>query len=294
MKKSIYFYWGNETMSFMRYMTLFSFCELNPDWQVFLIENKMPSERALDDSVEERQDKTEYKGLDYSDQLRELPINYFEFDPVMLDMDPDIVSKMSDVHIKDMLNWKILAEGRGVVADMDILFTKPLTPSINPSAHIGLICFSGYPKRDYIPVSFMYASKPTEFFRKVYQTSINNYDPAVYESCGTPCIQEPNIHMVQDNYPDMIVQHFKDSIVFPYTNYPWATGIEMLYNGDFSAELAKDFVGIHWYGGAPLSQRYNNLINHKTIMEDKFANTMTIKMKEVLCLSRSSQPKELI
>ena len=34
--KRIFFYWGGSDMSWMRYMTLYSFRKMNPDWEVIL------------------------------------------------------------------------------------------------------------------------------------------------------------------------------------------------------------------------------------------------------------------
>ena len=32
----MYFYWGGSAMSWMRYMTLYSFRKMNPDWEMVL------------------------------------------------------------------------------------------------------------------------------------------------------------------------------------------------------------------------------------------------------------------
>lgn len=277
--KDIYFYWGNEEMSFMRYMTLYSFCKLNKDWTVYLVVNNLPSTRILSNTVE-KQDKTEYLGKDYSSYLQDLDINYIYFTEDMLDLPKDIVYSMSDIHIKDLLNWKILSEGKGAVADMDILFTSPLTPFINNDTDIGLICFSNFPQKDYIPVSFMYSSKKTEFFTDTYKRALRMYDPSVYESCGTLCIEEKNITAIIAKYTNCVVQHFSDGMIFPLTSYEWSKGISMLYEGDFTSNLYKNSAGIHWYGGAPQSQVFNNIIDESLCV----VNTITLKIKEILIL----------
>lgn len=271
MKKDIYFYWGNDTMSYMRYMTLYSFCKFNPNWKVYLIVNK--STGVLRGTVE-KQDKTEYKGQDYSNLITNLNINILNFSDKMIGLDSD---DMSDVHIKDVLNWKVLSEWGGLVADMDILFIKPM---IDIEGDIGLVCFDGNPQKDYIPVTFMYSSGSNEFFKDVYQNVLKKYKPEIYESCGTLCIKEKNIVEVQNNYKDLIVTKLNDFIVFPFIDYTWGTGIEMLYKGDFRHLMCKDVVGIHWYGGAPLSQQYNNILNKQTIYE--IDNTITKMIRRML------------
>ena len=271
-------------MSYMRYMTLYSFCKFNPDWTVYLIENNLPQDRPMTGTVE-KQDKAEYNGPDYTAQLDTLPLTRIDFDVSMLDLLPEVVYSMSDVHIKDILNWKLLSEGCGVVADMDILFTAPLTSSIQEDADIGLICFNGFPQKDYIPVSFMYASKETSFFKYTYKRALLNYNPLIYESCGTLCIEESNIQEIISKYPDINIQKLEDAIVFPLVDYPWGTGIDMLYKGKFVDKLHPASVGIHWYGGAPQSQQFNNTINH-TMFEGSLTttNTITLKIKEILSL----------
>lgn len=279
MKKDIYFYWGNETMSFMRYMTLMSFCFFNPDWVTHLIKNDNISHRQLYGTVE-KQDKTEYKGPDYSHLLSKLPIDLIAFDASMIDLDSEIVSNMSDVHIKDILNWKILSDCGGIVADMDIIFIRPMGNSIEDKTDVGLICFDGYPKKDYIPVSFMYSSGDNEFFSAVYKNALKNYTPDVYESCGTLCIPEKNLNEIKENFPNLNIQKLKDEIAFPFTKYEWNKGIQMLYNGDNTHLMRPGAVGIHWYGGAPLSQSANNKIDDKTVF--MIDNTITLEMRKIL------------
>jgi len=277
MLKDIYFYWGNSTMSYMRYMSLYSFCKLNPDWNVYLVLND--SKQLKVDTVE-KQDKTEFKGEDYYHLVKLLNINTIDFENKMINLDNSVVDKMSDVHIKDILNWKILSEWGGVVADMDILFTKPIGALINDDTNIGLICFSNYPKPNYIPVSFMYSSGNNDFFKKTYNRALSNYNPDVYESCGTLCIEEQNLTEIIKNYPNNVVQRLPDTTVFPFVEYEWNEGIRKLYQGDFRCNIHPDAVGIHWYAGTSQSQEQNNKLNAQTVYE--INNTISNSIKEIL------------
>ena len=277
--KSIYFYWGNDTISYMRFMTLYSFKFYNPTWTIYLIKNNQDNKRILKGTVE-KQDKTEYIGKDYSYLLDTLDIIIIEFDNKMIDLDDSIVSVMSDVHIKDILNWKLLSEQGGVVADMDILFTAPISKSITHHADIGLVCFDGNPQKDYIPVSFMYSSGNNIFFNKIYKNALVNYKDNVYESCGTNCIYEKNLNRISDAYPNIIIQKLNDSIVFPFIAYPWLEGINMLYEKDNTNLMHYESIGIHWYGGAPQSQKYNNILNDRTVHE--INNTISVNIRRIL------------
>mgnify|MGYP001248558865 CR=1 FL=1 len=265
-------------MSYMRYMTLYSFCFFNPSWKIHFIKNNNKSKRNLIGTME-KQDKTEYCGSDYSYLINKLNINVISFENSMIDLPTTVVDTMSDVHIKDILNWKLLYDNGGVVSDMDILFIKPITDEIFDDVDVGLVCFDNYPKKDYIPVSFMFGANRNSFFKNVYHNAINNYKADIYESCGTLCIKEKNINEIRNNYPDLNVQRLNDSIVFPFIDYPWVDGIEILYNGDYSHLISVNSIGIHWYGGAPLSQHFNNIINDETI--DSVNNTMSVAIRRL-------------
>lgn len=264
-------------MSYMRYMTLYSFCKLNPNWKVNLIVNN--SEQLRVDTIE-KQDKTEFKGIDYYSMIKSLNINTIDFENKMLNIDNNVVDKMSDVHLKDILNWKILAEWGGLVADMDILFTKSMNNLINDDTDIGLICFSNYPKPNYIPVSFMYSSGNSAFFKKTYNNALLNYNANVYESCGTLCIEESSLIDIIKNYPNSVVQHLPDGTVFPFVEYEWNESICKLYIGDFRCDMNSEAIGIHWYAGTPQSQKQNNELNAQTVY--KINNTISNSIKEIL------------
>lgn len=277
MIKDIYFYWGNATMSYMRYMALHSFCKLNPEWHVYLITNDSKQLRV---ATVEKQDKTEFKGKDYYQLIKNINITTLDFENNMLNLEESVVEQMSDVHIKDVLNWKILSDWGGIVADMDILFTKPIGTLIKKSTDIGLICFDKYPQPDYIPVSFMYSSGNNRFFKDTYNRALKAYDPSVYESCGTLCIKESNLIEIAEKYNESRIQRLPDATVFPFVNYEWNEGIRMLYQGDYSQNIHKDSIGIHWYAGAPQSQKHNNLLNDETV--NAINNTISNNIKEIL------------
>ncbi len=285
MKKDIYFYWGNETMSYMRYMTLYSFCIFNPDWKVYLIKNSIPTTRVM--HTAEKQDKTEYKGKDYSGYLEDLNVNTVNFELSMIDLDANIVCDMSDVHIKDILNWKILSEFGGVVADMDILFTKSITGQINENTDIGLVCFDGYPEKNYIPVTLMYSSGANNFFEKTYRNSLAGYDPYSYESCGNLCMEERTLEDVRLNFPNVVIQKLNNEIIFPFVNYPYHEAIAKLHTAVHTGEMVSEAIGIHWYGGNQVSQANTYVINDENIY--KIDNTLTIATRGVLCQNPNNQ-----
>jgi hypothetical protein len=267
-------------------MTLYSFSVFNPTWRVHLIWNNNVSKRYLSGTIE-KQDKTEYTGLNYLHLIYELNIDIIDFENSMIDLPENIVSNMSDVHIKDMLNWKLLASKGGLVCDMDVLFVAPIPEDIFEGADVGLICFEDNPKKDYIPVSIMYGSASNRFYTNTYNNALKSYVPSIYECLGTNCIKEKNIEEIKTNYSELIVNRLPDSLIFPFIAYPWHIGIEMQHYANAIDRMHKDSIGIHWYGGAPLSQIFNNKINNATTYS--IDNTITTIIRRILCHNHNNQ-----
>ena len=71
--KRIFFYWSGHNLSWMRYMTLFSFRKLNPDWDIILYLSDNTNTTKTWKGVEE-QDFSNYKGHNYFNKLEELNI----------------------------------------------------------------------------------------------------------------------------------------------------------------------------------------------------------------------------
>ncbi len=65
---------------------------------------------------------------------------------------------------------------------------------------------------------------------------------------------------LKSRYPKITIWNFKDVVI-----YPWPyNDIEHYFEFNHK-ELPKDCVGLHWYGGSPLSQESNNKITPGSI-----------------------------
>ena len=162
----IYLYWGNDKLSFLRFLTIHTLCKFNE--RVVLIKRRRRN--YVHDNLEWteiKQDFQSFEGMDYSSYINypNLTIEYLEEDY------PEIALRnLSDVHISDLLGWYILATKGGTISDMDILYIKPVPEIV---ADIQLVSFSDHPKRDYIPVSFM-QGRPNQFYKEVFIRAVQN------------------------------------------------------------------------------------------------------------------------
>ena len=169
--KVAYFYWGSETMSFLRYMTFYTFRAHNTDWKIVLIKRKKPLGK-IDYGWAETQDFMLNELPDYSHKLDELNVTVEWLE----DEYPEIAAlDISDVHTSDILAWYILARKGGVVSDTDIIFTRPFDYERFKNTEFGIVCFEGWPKKDYMPVSFM-ISQPNIIHDRTYKASLKNVD----------------------------------------------------------------------------------------------------------------------
>jgi hypothetical protein len=255
--KRAFFYWGNETMSFMRYMTLASFRHFNPDWEIVLITHD--GGRPRWQSTEEI-DKYTYDGPDYSSLLKGLKVTLEPHDAMWTH---GLDQHMTDVHCKDLSMWYLLATRGGVIADMDILFINPMD-ELNLDCDVGLVCFEGYPRPGYIPVTFM-AGTPNRFFNECHRNALMNYDPEIYECCGNNSIEFDNIEILAAHYPELIVKRLKDRVVFPFVEDPYEIACVKAVAQDHCAALHSNSVGIHWYAGNPVVNRIVQTVTHKNV-----------------------------
>lgn len=236
---TLWFFWGQERMTFLRAMTLRSACRIHGN--VALITRPACHEGGAE--WKERQDFQFNSNLpDWSHTLDALPIRRL----ALRDFAPDIADlSADDVHTADLLRWKILAEYGGTVADMDIVFIRPL-PAVD--ADVKIVRFSGHPKPGYAPVSFM-QGRPCETWRIAFARAWSSYDPATYESCGSGVI------------PDAVPGALDEHIIFPWAGeHPWSLWRDWMFTSDKWPAIPSTCCGIHWYAGH--NQAFNQALRN--------------------------------
>lgn len=278
-QKQIYFYWGNQKLSFLRYMTIKSFSFFNPDWEINIVKNNKIASKNLWITVEE-QDNESYNGHDYREELFNIKkLNIIDIENIF----PVDYSNMSNVHIKDMINWYLLSSRSCVVADMDILFTKSITTntSIDWDSNVNICNYDFH--KNYIPVSLMISkvkdNGKNDFYQDVYNNCIKKYDPKVYESCGTNSIPYKSIYDIIENYKELKINKMDEESVFPFIKINM-NHMNYIFEQNSLHILTPNTIGIHWYGGKPVSQKYNNMVNHTNYMN--YNNTICNIIKKIM------------
>ena len=117
MKKTMTFFWSGEKLSWLRYMTLYSFRKLNPDWVMELYLSK--TVKNLDEKWATREVQDNFSSIseDNIDKIYDLDINVIEHIPQR---------HIHPAHNSDLFQWSWLGENSGFYSDMDILFIRPI------------------------------------------------------------------------------------------------------------------------------------------------------------------------
>jgi hypothetical protein len=278
--KKIHFYWGNDKISFLRYMTLKSFRYFNPEWEINLVINDKASKDYMKWTTLESQDKIGYIGGDYFEKIHDLRVNIkpLDYNLFINDIDPE----MSDVHISDFLGWWLLWKEGGIVADMDILFTKQVSQLIatlnRQKCNSAMAMFSKF--ENYMPVSFMVGDgKDNQFYKDIFSRAKNNYNPAIYQSAGSNSVPFKSLDNIHQTYRQLVFMPLSEYIVFPFHNQLDACWSEWCFTGNYVDNMEGNHIGIHWYAGTPLSQIWNNKINENNYAQ--YNNTICNLIKKI-------------
>lgn len=257
---ALWFFWGQKHLSFLRWMTLYSASQIHDDVRLVLREEELKPSVSW---KEEQDFQTQPKGKNWLPEVDNLSVK-----KVMLgDIAPDLANlKIPDVQTADLLAYKILGKYGGTVADMDIIFLKPL-PQVEQNIQIPI--FLGEPKPGYVPVSFL-QGKPCAEWQKIYEVALKLYNPDRYESCGSPAITSV--------IGRLNILKLSEHIVFPWAGeHPWSLWHKWLFMADEWPEIPEDCCGIHWYGGR--NQMWNRAIQCR---EDCTRGAIGWAVREVL------------
>jgi hypothetical protein len=262
--KKIFFYWGNETMSWMRYMTLYSFRLMNPDWKIIVYHSKCGLDKKTWGS-KEQQDFHNFASENYIDRLTQLHIEFKHWD--LADnkiIKTNNITTMGASHKSDFFKWCILHDEGGIYSDFDIIYFRSLDKYyelLNRHNYDVAIC-----QTNYLSVGFLAATQYNEFYKDIFKNALNRYTPKQYQSAGVQAVYDlyntsgPKgvLNTAIRKYPNLKFYNNPFALVYPYDS----ENVAYAFNTDIKiASLSQVVIGYHWYAGHPVSQKYNNLLN---------------------------------
>jgi len=259
--KKIFFYYVGDKLPWMRYMSLYSFRKLNPDWEITLYTNKNIGGNSW--NSKHTQDYMYFDNDDYYDEL--LKLNIIIKDIGLPDTHKLLLNE-NPIYISDVFRYYKLYEDGGFYSDTDILFIKSMDELYNNITQnkYNTIIY----QQSYIAIGFLGANKGNEFFKDLFEKSIlyKNNDKN-YQKFGVNFIRS----IYGSNPMSTMVGKF--NTLKPYTlkendfyKYGWMTIKKMFTpNNGVDIESFDDVIGYHWYGGDKenIVSKYNNILTHE-------------------------------
>ncbi len=262
--KIAHFYWGGDTMPFLRYLTIKSFVGQNPDWTAILHRPAVFGTIIPTwGSHEQKQSANTHKAsINYYDEVEKLGVSVVQHNF----KDYGIENNIHEVHKSDFLRWKLLAEQGGIWADMDIIFTRPMNymPEnipLNANVNVGLCRYGDGAHA----IGFLMSSANNNFFCQVFDKAKKCFNKGKYQSIGSTMMHRffRDSRRIQSISPGTNVLFVNLSTVYSITNI-----------GDFisNKNYIEDYpeaIGFHWYGGHPDTSKVEGSINQDNYMEFK-------------------------
>ena len=260
------FFWAGPRMSWMRYLTLHTFRQHNPDWRITLYQ---PAEAARGKAVSKRQASQDSEsGPDYTARLGSLDIEVRPWTAPLPDLGP--------AHAADFCEWDQLGSGGGFFSDMDILFLRPMPHSLVRDAN-AVFCGSG----GLMSIGFLGASPGCRLFQDISQAARTNCHTDGYESAGANAIyamakvrprpeRAPGpecLKRFRVEYPDLFITSLHPETIYPFEY----TQVDRIFSE--ANEVPAQCCGIHWFGGSAISQEWNRLLTHENYRD--YRNTFT-------------------
>jgi hypothetical protein len=228
-------YWGGAKLSFLRYLTIYSFHKYNPEYTIIVYTPKYPTKDISWNTFEQ---SGVYDGEDWFPKLKDINnVHIVEMDMETVGLN----NSLSEVHKSGLVRLGHLSQYGGVYCDMDILFFKKL-PEFTKA-----ICSKA--PEGYFSDGFLACEPGNKVYTKLYQLcrSANTDD---YQGFG-PSLWNANVSeedmKLLDNIPMSLVylldsNHIPDIHISKYQPYP------------------EESIACHFYAGHPLARTSENII----------------------------------
>lgn len=247
--KRMFFYWGARDLPFLRYMSVYSFQKLNPDWEVkYYMPIKVSRHQPWPDKqFESRKNRCK----DYTNYLSRLNIKptIFDFEAIGLSND------LNEIHKSDLLRYELLAQQGGAWADMDILFTKPMDQLLCNKQKSAATAFYYHGREDGVDtgnpknhaIGFLMSSSNNKYFTDVAKVAKQNFLAKKRARKGYQCV---GADLLNRHFPlDQIRKHYPGTVSVGKEAVYAINDLSTIYDvSDFSL-LTDNSIGIHWYGG---------------------------------------------
>ena len=273
--KIAHFYWDSATgMSFLRYLTIYSFRKYNPDWKIKIHSSVETYKNNVTWCTSEH--KNGVVTGTYDNECRNIKnVEFIKHDFTKY----NFTNNVPEVYKSDFLRWILLYQQGGLWSDFDILYTAPMDNlNFNNEANQNLdtgVCM--YPSNIH-SIGFLLSSMENTLFKKVHQLALRYFNPSNYQSIGSNILNAEFMGMqrIKDTTPNCSPINIPMDVVYKINAYNiqdfWITSSEPWND--------PNVIGLHWYAGHPMSQEWDSKITKDNYKD--FNNTICIGIKKVL------------
>lgn len=260
--KLAHFYWGNDTLSYLRYMAVFSFKKLNPDWKIKLYVPKYRYTGGKTWGTSEH--SSPFCGLDYTGKLMALGLEKVEIDFSNFGID----NMIPETFKADFLRWYLLSTSGGLWSDFDIIYFQSLEAFyLNHPLYRALdtsICLQAESGGSYHSIGFLLSSVGNPYYRFISGQTYGMLDLGDYQSIGSriPNLYFPSAIQIRDRFPGINLENISPDVVYPI-NY---TMVPYIFHTPYMHYLTEQTIGLHWFAGHPESCKFENLLNDDSLV----------------------------
>ncbi len=258
--KIAHFYWGNDTISFLRYLTVYSFKKFNPDWAIKVYYPKIKYQGEKTWYTREHSQK--FTGTNYIDRLFRMNIEKIEIDFNNYGME----NNMPETFKADFLRWYLLSNSGGLWSDFDIIYFRPMdrfylnTPA---NRHLDtLICLHSNGFETYHSIGFLLSSVNNQYYQFVNSKSFGMLKKGDYQSIGSGILNYyfPDMALIQKRFPALNIGNISADVVYPISY----TMVPHIFHTPYMNYLTECSIGLHWFAGHPEAGKFENLIDENT------------------------------
>ena len=270
--KIAHFYWGNNSLSFLRYLTIYSFRKENPDWEIRVYKPIINFQGEKTWKTMERCNV--YNGEDYFEQVKQIADKVSEIDFSELGFYNDV----PETYKADFLRWKLLSTTGGLWSDFDIVYIRPMDClyfNNKKNKDIStIICF-----KEYHRIGFLLSDKNNSFFKYINSQVSHCFNKSDYQSIGSYIFNAafPNISYIKKLFPDLKVFNMQMNVVYPLSENSILTLFEKNNNPNI---IKNNCIAIHWFGGHPGSEMWEKLLTPENYKD--YQNNLCQIIKRVL------------
>jgi hypothetical protein len=274
--KLVHFYWGNDTLSFLRYLSIYSFQKFNPDWR---IQFYYPAERYQGERTWNSPEHTgKFHGQNYLDRLENLNIEKIKLNFADLGID----NQIPETFKSDMLRWYLLTHVGGIWSDMDILYFRPVNclyfnlPVYQETDTVICLCENDW--YNYHPIGFLMSAPGSQYYQFVLKQSYACMDLTKYQSIGNNMLRQtfPTLAAFKSKFPALRVENLSLDVVYPLND----TQVPLIFHTEYMHYLTPRTIGLHWYAGHAATHEFENILTEQTY--PNYQNIISNLIREVL------------